>query len=84
MGSDPAPFITNLFYINVKRIGFFKQKNWACKRLLFFQILLGLLMTYALSMIMNLKIIVMIFILMGCDSRKKMKILVKIHVWTFQ
>ena len=40
-------------------------------------------MTYALSAIMNLKIIAKIFIQMSWYSRKKMMILVKLCFWTF-
>ena len=62
----------------MKGSDFFKQtKKGTCERLQYFQRFLGLQIAYAVSAIMNLKIVSTIFVLMNWNSRRKMKILAK-------
>ena len=61
----------------MKSSGFFKQKSGTFEGLIYFQKFLGLLMIFAPSAMINLKMITTIFILMSCNSRKKMKIFCK-------
>lgn len=70
------------FCITMKGSGF-KQKNGRCQRLVYFQVFLGLWITCALSIMINLKIITVIFIMMSRNSKRKMKILVRHGVWIF-
>lgn len=73
---NPQWYLTSLF------CG--KQKSGTFDGLIYFQKFIGLLMISAPSAMMNLKMITTIFILMSCNSRKKMKIFVKPHFQIFQ
>ena len=49
MDSDSTPFMTNLFLYCYERKQLLQTKNKTCERLIYFQIFLGLQITYKLS-----------------------------------
>ena len=75
IGYVSAPFMTNLFQFSYEGKQLLRAKNETCERLVYFHIFLFLQMTYVLSLIMNLKIITMIFILVSWNSKKEMNII---------